>query len=287
MLGKAAATSIAAMHKSAEDGFIYIKGPEILSKFVGEAEERIREIFRRARSFHAKNNVPAIIFIDEAESILAKRGSTKSSDVDKTIVPQFLAEMDGMEDSGAIVILTTNRADILDPAIVREGRIDKKIYIGNPDDEAMSSILQIHMQGTLVDGSIDQLIAHTISELGSDVYPMYEVAFENNASVTMMLKDFVSGAALAALVKTMITSAMRRDITSKSRKATGVSCADATTAVADLYKQYRKMEHADFLASFQEMSKEDGMIVKSITKSKNVQTGKTPGEKEWKVQIVS
>ena len=102
---KAAASSIAKIHKKKQmaSGFIYVKGPELLSKWVGQAEESVRELFLRARDHHKKHGYPALLFIDEADAIMPERGSGKSSDVENTIVPMFLSEMDGLETSHALV----------------------------------------------------------------------------------------------------------------------------------------------------------------------------------------
>lgn len=138
MLGRAVATELA---RGKDMAFIYIKGPEILSKFVGVSEERIKNLFVEARRSHAKTGVPAVIFIDECDAVMNARGSGRSSDVERTIVPAFLTEMDGLETSHAFVILATNRPDTLDPAIIREGRIDRHIEVGKPDIDAVESII--------------------------------------------------------------------------------------------------------------------------------------------------
>jgi ATP-dependent 26S proteasome regulatory subunit len=108
MLGKATATAVASVGDGVP-GFIYVKGPELLNKFVGESESRIRGLFDQAREHKKEHGSPAIVFIDEAESLLSRRGTGISSDMEKTIVPAFLAEMDGLEDTAAVVILATNR----------------------------------------------------------------------------------------------------------------------------------------------------------------------------------
>jgi len=130
LIAKAAANSLSKRFGKEwiDTGFILVKGPEILSKWVGMAESHIRELFLRARKHFEKTKCPAVIFIDEAEAILPQRGTGRSSDVDKTIVPMFLSEMDGLETSYAIVILATNRPEMLDPAAIRAGRIDRHIF---------------------------------------------------------------------------------------------------------------------------------------------------------------
>lgn len=264
MLGKAAATSLAALNKSERNGFIYVKGPEILSKWVGEAEEKIRGIFNQAREFFKETGTQAIIFIDEAESILAKRGSTRSSDVDKTIVPQFLAEMDGLEESGAIVILTTNRADILDSAVIREGRIDQKIYIGNPDEFTCRAIMSLHLKN--VPCKEKNLVDICIEELYKDDYSFFNVNFKDGNFEILKLGNLVSGAAIANLVKSMITSAMKKDIAGKVKKPSGITAEDAKAVIADVFEQYKKMAHTEFLETYKDKLLNDGREVSNIKK---------------------
>ena len=265
MLGKAAATAIAELYKTTEKGFIYVKGPEILSRFVGDAEERIRGIFAQAREFSKKHNSQAIIFVDEAESILSRRGTGLSSDMEKTIVPQFLSEMDGLNDSGAIVILTTNRADMLDPAVIREGRIDQKIYIGNPDEITAKAILGLNLKDVPVKSGSDP-VETVIDLLYSEKYAMYNVVLDSGAVYKLRLGDLSSGATIATIVKSVITLAMKRDIDSKSKTASGVQHCDVEKAINDLYNQYFKLDHRDFLDGYKKKLGEENVIVKSITK---------------------
>ncbi len=187
MLGRAVATELSGEAKMA---FIYVKGPEILSKFVGVAEERVRNLFVEARRHHATTGVPAVIFIDECDAVMNTRGSGRSSDVERTIVPAFLTEMDGLETSHAFIILATNRPDTLDPAIIREGRIDRHIEVGRPDIDSIKSIL---------------------TSLTKKVPCMVTLAKEMDgiASALMGHKD-LSGAHVAAVVERAKRQALRR-----------------------------------------------------------------------------
>lgn len=233
MIAKAVATSLANIYGGnlTESGFIYIKGPEILNPYVGVTEQTIREIFQRARKHKEKTGYPATIFIDEADAILSKRGSGISSDVDKTIVPMFLTEMDGLNDSAAFVILATNRADVLDPAVMREGRIDVKVKIDRPDRDASYQIVLINLKKTPVkDNKREELAKYIVSEI-----------FASN------LKNTVSGASLAGLVDQAIGEAIRRDIKAGG-KPTGVTIADVESAIQKLEAREKalkpEMEHA-------------------------------------------
>lgn len=153
LLGKALANETAKilarqLGVKSEGRFLYIKGPEILDKFVGETERKIREIFQQAREL-AKNGF-VVIFFDEVDALLRTRGTGISSDVNTTIVPQFLVEFDGMEVLRNVsVMLATNRPDLVDPAVLRPGRIDEQIKIGRPSEEGTREIFQIYIKPDL------------------------------------------------------------------------------------------------------------------------------------------
>lgn len=145
LLARAVATSVGADN----GGFLAIKGPEVLDPYVGVSESVIRSVFQQAREYRSTTGNEAVIFVDEAESLLARRG-TAHNYMGQTIVPTFLTEMDGLEESSAIVVLATNRADILDPAIVRDGRVDHKIEVKRPTRTEAEDIFAIHLDGTPV-----------------------------------------------------------------------------------------------------------------------------------------
>lgn len=188
LLGRAVATELSGDATQ----FIYIKGPEILSKFVGMSEERIKNLFLRARKCHEQTGRAAVIFIDECDAIMNARGTGRSSDVERTIVPAFLTEMDGLERNHAFVMLATNRPDTLDPAIIREGRIDKHILVGQPDRDAVHAIFCIYLS----DLPLKEFVG-TMAEVATDVI------FGHQA---------VSGAMVEAIVERAKRLAMRRDL---------------------------------------------------------------------------
>jgi proteasome-associated ATPase len=147
LVAKAIASTVLRATSVPKQAFTYLKGGEMLSPYVGMAENRIVEIFSNARNYMEKSGSPAVIFIDEAEAILPQRGSRRSSDVDTTIVPTFLSEMDGFQDLRPIVILATNYPSNLDEAILRDGRMDLKIEIHRPTKEDAVEIFAIHLRG--------------------------------------------------------------------------------------------------------------------------------------------
>lgn len=209
MLGKAAANALAAIHgaESAKTGFLYIKGPEILNQYVGQTEQTIREIFIDAGRHHAVHGYPAIVFIDEADAILAARGS-RSIGITNTIVPAFLTEMDGLEASHAVIILATNRPDALDPAIIREGRIDRKVHVTRPDLDTSVQIARLYLSKYPIAKGFD--MEDLANGLAHELFSK-----ERFIGDSKLLKEAISGAMIAACVDLAVANAMRRDIQAK------------------------------------------------------------------------
>jgi len=195
--------------------FLNIKGPELLNKFVGETERHIRLIFQRARE-KASAGTPVIVFFDEMDSIFRTRGSGVSSDVETTIVPQLLAEIDGVEGlENVIVIGASNREDMIDPAILRPGRLDVKIKIERPDAEAAQDIFSKYLTETLpihaddlgefagnrrscLDAMIQRIVERMYDETEENRF--LEVTYANGDKETLYFKDFNSGAMIQNIV---------------------------------------------------------------------------------------
>lgn len=249
LIAKAIATSLAetAAEKNgsgqAMSYFINIKGPQLLNKYVGETERQIRLIFSRARE-KAEAGIPVVIFFDEMESLFRIRGTGKSSDVETTIVPQLLSEIDGVEKLENVVIVgASNREDMIDPAILRPGRLDVKIKIDRPDKQGAKSILEKYLTVDLPlrtadaqvydssDKSADselntvkaKLISHMIDELTERIYKVcpeneyLEVTYHSGQKETLYVKDFVSGAMLANIVDRAKKLAIK-DLLTKGQK---------------------------------------------------------------------
>ncbi|MDQ3610992.1 MAG: proteasome ATPase [Actinomycetota bacterium] len=221
LIAKAVANSLA--KKVAEvtgkpDGrafFLNIKGPELLNKYVGETERHIRLIFQRARE-KASEGTPVIVFFDEMDSIFRTRGSGISSDVETTIVPQLLSEIDGVETlENVVVIGASNREDMIDPAILRPGRLDVKIKIERPDAEAAKDIFGKYLRTDLPlheddlaehDGSREATVAAMIQRTVERIYTeqednrFLEVTYANGDKEVLYFKDFNSGAMIENIV---------------------------------------------------------------------------------------
>ncbi|WP_405010513.1 proteasome ATPase [Kitasatospora sp. NBC_01539] len=195
--------------------FLNIKGPELLNKYVGETERQIRLVFQRARE-KASEGTPVIVFFDEMESLFRTRGSGVSSDVENTIVPQLLAEIDGVEGlENVIVIGASNREDMIDPAILRPGRLDVKIKIERPDAEAAKDIFSKYLKDSLPfhpddvkehDGSLVSTVAGMIQAVVERMYSetednrFLEVTYANGDKEVLYFKDFNSGAMIQNIV---------------------------------------------------------------------------------------
>lgn len=247
LCAKASAASLARTHgvDNFQSGFIYVKGPELLSKWVGQSEQEIRGLFARGREHYDKHGYPCLLFIDEADAILPMRGTGKSSDVENTIVPQFLSEMDGLEDSHVMVLLATNQPKRLDPAVVREGRVDRHVKINRPTQNNAVDYFKIHMRGMPLIGGLEyEEAAHLgAKELFAENRVLYRVTHRNTAEI-FRLSDAVTGAMIAGVVAQAKSIAMKRDLTSNG-PPTGVRVEDLAASVQNHY-----IQHADLNATF-------------------------------------
>ena len=213
--------------------FLNIKGPELLNKYVGETERQIRVVFQRARE-KAEEGVPVIVFFDEMDSLFRTRGTGISSDMESTIVPQLLAEIDGVESlRDVIVIGATNREDLIDPAILRPGRLDVKIKIERPEADAAAQIFQRYLHiGLPVDadairelggGDLQKALQLMIEETVAHMYRIddenrfLEVTYQGGDKEILYFKDFASGAMIENIVRRAKKMAVKREIASAGR----------------------------------------------------------------------
>lgn len=252
MLAKAAANALREVcdAKGSSDGFMYVKGPEILHHFVGASEAKIREIFAKAREYAREAGHPALLFIDEADAILGMRGKGISSDMEKTIVPMFLAEMDGLDETGAIVLLATNRPDTLDPAVVRDGRIDRKIIVPRPTPEAVSDIFTMHLVPLPTQGEMThaEMAVHATAELFNPKRVMFRVKTSDNKMHDFKLQHIVNGALVATIVDQASSQAMHRDLAANTN--TGVTLQDLYDSIDKAQKQNLQLNNVDAIDDF-------------------------------------
>ncbi len=229
--------------------FLHVKGPELLNKYVGESERQIREVFKKAKN-RAEAGHPVIVFFDEMDSLFRTRGTGVSSDMESTIVPQFLAEIDGVESlRNVIVIGATNRQDLLDPAILRAGRLDIKIKIERPGKEGAFAIFRKYLTDDLpfhpealeaVGGDKQKAVEKIISEAVEEMYStredneFLEVTYANSEKEIFYFKDFSSGAMIEGIVSRAKKYAIKR-VLDKGIK--GLKNGDFIQAIRDEFKE--------------------------------------------------
>lgn len=235
--------------KEAKSYFLNIKGPELLNKYVGETERHIRLIFARARE-KASEGTPVVVFFDEMESLFRTRGSGVSSDVETTIVPQLLAEIDGVERlENVIVIGASNREDMIDPAILRPGRLDVKIKIQRPDAESARDIFSKYLtpelplhpddvaeHGGSVQATVDAMIQATVERMyaESEENQFLEVTYANGDKEILFFKDFNSGAMIQNIVDRAKKQAIKQFLTTGQK---GLSVDHLLTACVEEFKE--------------------------------------------------
>ena len=278
LIAKAVATSLADSAGGRPAAFLNIKGPELLSKFVGETERQIRAIFVQARKAAAEDR-PVVVFFDEMEALLRTRGTGVSSDVETMIVPQVLSEIDGVESlRNVIVIGASNREDMIDPAILRPGRLDVKIRIDRPDAEAAADILAKHLRadlpldpGELADAGGDrQAAAAAMRRAAVDALyartpatAVLEVVCASGARETLHLADLASGAMLAAVVARAKTAAIKDEIAGGPG---GLSTARLLEAVAVEARQNEEIASVAGPEGWERLIGRRGERIRSVTR---------------------
>jgi proteasome-associated ATPase len=246
LLGKAAAHNLRLQlreetGKDHPEFFLSVKGPEILNMWLGESERQVRDLFLQCREKAAEGHL-AFLFIDEAESILGTRHAVRmGSNILSTLVPMFCAEMDGLEPlQNVVVILASNRADLIDPAILRPGRIDRKIRVRRPDQTAAREIYRIYLtedlplsepRDNLVDAIVEAHYAHR------EENRFLDITFRSGRHDYLYRGDLASGAIIAAIVERAKESAIKRSISSKSEEP--ITSQDLLDALG---KEYRENE---------------------------------------------
>jgi proteasome-associated ATPase len=254
LIGKATAYNLTRQlkEKTGEDMqqfFMHIKGPEILNMWVGESERMVREIFATAREKRKEGFLP-FVFIDEAESILGTRRAGRYSNVLSTLVPMFCTEMDGIESlNEVVIILASNRADLIDPAILRPGRIDRKIKVDRPDREAAREIYRIYLSEDLPydpelikqTGGVPEAVSHLIDKVVEaqfshrDENRFLDVILRSGKRDTLFRGDLVSGAIIASIVERTKELAIKRAISSAEEE--GISESDLLLSLNTEYSE--------------------------------------------------
>jgi len=258
LIAKAVANSLAAAvaertgQADVKSYFLNVKGPELLNKYVGETERQIRLIFSRAKE-KSDQGVPVIVFFDEMDSLFRTRGTGVSSDMESTVVPQLLSELDGVESlKNVIVIGASNREDLIDPAILRPGRLDVKIKIDRPDEESARQIFRIYLGEVPIDadeldasgGDRDAVVASMIERTVERMYStddqnkFLEVTYANGDRELLYFKDFSSGAMIQNIVSRAKKEAIKREIDGGGR---GVRTEDLMEAIRSEFTEHEDL----------------------------------------------
>jgi len=295
LIAKAVANSLAkqiAAERGEGEGrsfFLNIKGPELLNKYVGETERHIRLVFQRARE-KASEGTPVIVFFDEMDSIFRTRGSGVSSDVENTIVPQLLSEIDGVEGlENVIVIGASNREDMIDPAILRPGRLDVKIKIERPDAEAARDIFTKYLTTTVPihdddlgehggnpDATVAAMIQGAVERMYSELEEnrFLEVTYANGDKEVLYFKDFNSGAMIQNIVDRAKKMAIKDHLESGAR---GVRIGHLMAACVDEFKENEDLPNTTNPDDWARISGKKGeriVYIRTLISGKGTESGR-------------
>ncbi|MEK6533392.1 MAG: proteasome ATPase [Nitrospirota bacterium] len=258
LIAKAVANSIAKKlghltGRQIRSYFLHVKGPELLNKYVGESERQVREVFKKAKEQAAEGN-PVIVFFDEMDALFRTRGTGISSDIESTIVPQFLSEIDGMERlRNVIVIGASNRQDLIDPAVLRAGRLDVKVKVGRPDATAARDIFSKYVSTELPfapeelaqhggdrKALVEKLTTLTVDTMyaASEENKFIEVTYANGEKEVLYFKDFASGALIEGIVSRAKKYAVKRAI---AKEGVGLRSEDLIRAIREEFKEHEDL----------------------------------------------
>ena len=295
LIAKAVANSLAKKvaevsgDEHARSYFLNIKGPELLNKYVGETERQIRLVFERARE-KSEEGWPVIVFFDEMDSLFRTRGTGISSDMESTIVPQLLAEIDGVETlKNVIVIGASNREDLIDPAILRPGRLDVKIKIERPDENSAGQIFARYLTSDLPldTAEIDSLgggdpektvrvmIEQTVVEMyrADEANQFLEVTYQNGDKEIMYFKDFSSGAMIENIVRRAKKLAIKRFLRTNER---GIRLQDMFDSIHQEYKEHEDLPNTTNPDDWAKISGKKGeriIYIRTLVKHSDSETG--------------
>ena len=267
LIGQAAAASLAKLVKESSQhvsdlkgerppvtrgAFLHVKGPEILNMWLGESERMVRDLFAQARARRSEGALP-FIFIDEAESVLGTRRASRSFNISSTLVPMFCSEMDGIESlHDVVIILASNRPDLIDPAVLRPGRIDRKIKVSRPNRDSAAAILNVYLTEDLpldrqwIDqhgGDRKKACADLIEHALSAIFPRIEehrllsIRLRNGQNKVLYRGDLISGAILASIVQRAKEQAIDRVIAAGGTEQSGMTLDDLVNSVQAEFRE--------------------------------------------------
>lgn len=270
LIGKALANFMSETYGkevASSGGFIYVKCAEILDKFVGGAESKIANIFITGEEFFNKHSVPPVFFWDECDALFRKRGSGISSDVENSIVPTLLNRLDGLTSQAGFHIFSTNLPNVIDPALLRDGRIDLKLYIPRPTLEVTKTIFKIHFKPMVIKDE-DAFVEKAVNFLWKPDFALKEVVTESGETHLFGLKDAISGAMIANIVSTAKSNALRRSIKSMDAPTDTLEPCEITSkdmgyAIKMVWEQNLEMLHEE---AFKEFTSNLNSPVKAVLK---------------------
>lgn len=251
LLGKAVARLLAVLYRRPPDdgGFQYIQGHQLLDQYVGNSEKAVKSLFDRARRWMRDKGYPAVLFFDEADALFRRRAGENTF----SLVPALLAEMDGIDESGAFLVLATNRPDSLDQAVTRPGRIDRKIRVTRPSAEAATRIFEIHLDGVfLAEGwTLDRFSSAAARLLFDNRWNLYRIRFEDGEHLPFRLSHLASGALIQNIVDRATANKMEICIEQNVRE--GLSLTDMERALEELCEEQRLLGHSEEFAEWEEI----------------------------------
>lgn len=276
-IGKAIATRIQKLLGSDGDmvrGFMYIKATEILDMYVGEAPRKIRDIFAKAEEYFRRTKQKAIIFIDEVESVLQKRGQSHDSGSSDSITNAFLTELDGIQRNYAFVIGATNRIDLIDQAAMRAGRFDRKIYVGRPEEEYVPKFFELQLRKVRLakDVTTQQAVEFASAQYLSTDYTLYNLYYEKKGvdpsddkiplgerlrHERFKLSHLGSGAMIKTIINNAKAKAIERDIEAKvtGDAVSGLTLEDIRLATKEIFEENKRLKNQEDINEF--LAKED------------------------------
>ncbi len=266
MLVQASASALAKIHgdNALETGYHLINGPDILEELVGRSEKAIREVFESGEDHFEKHKYPAIIAIEEPDAVFIKRGTGKSSDVERALVTTLLTQMNSTR---SIIILATNRPDILDPAIVRAKRINKNEYVGGPDQKSAAVVMARNLAGAPLTGTAEELGTYAAAEIFSGTRTLYEILRKKSEPYKFTYADIISYAEVADLAEKATSISFRRDIANNSDTSTGKD--EILQAINESFEQKLHLDHSDALRTVAKSFGDDFAGYKELRQSKS------------------
>jgi SpoVK/Ycf46/Vps4 family AAA+-type ATPase len=229
MLGRTLAQSLG----GGEEGFKYVKGGEFQTNTVGDSERKIREAFSAARDYKRRTGIPQVIFFDEADALFPMRTGRKSGshsyDFMASNMAAILTELDGLQECAAFVILATNRPEVMDPALLRDGRIDRKVRVARPDREVCADILRSGL--SKAPGFQEEMVKTAVNEIYNPALCYYIAETEDRCAVRVNFHHQASGALLDGIIERTINEALQRDIAAGRTEPSGLTKEDISKAV--------------------------------------------------------